>query len=95
MVAHKTNLYHEKLQQPVGTDEYSNFDQYSDPSDNNVMSMEGLVKFFADLQIDGESIDSLYLLYIMDTEELNVIKVSHCGRGISAIVNATSLSRLD
>lgn len=38
------------------------------------MNIEGLVKFFTDLNIDGESVDSLYLLYIMDTEELNWIR---------------------
>jgi hypothetical protein len=38
------------------------------------MNMEGLVKFFSDLNIDGERVESLYLLYIMDTEELDRIR---------------------
>ena len=40
------------------------------------MGMDGLVKFLADVGIDGEGVDSLYLLYIMETEQLNSIKSS-------------------
>lgn len=63
-----------KVQQPSIGDDASDFYKYADPNDSNVMNIEGLVKFFSDLNIDGESIESLYLLYIMDTEELNSIK---------------------
>lgn len=60
-----------KVNQPSDEGDNGDFYAYSDPSDSNVMNIEGLVKFFTDLNIDGESVDSLYLLYVMDTEELN------------------------
>lgn len=67
-----------QVQQPIDNEEKGSpeFSKYADPNDYNVMNIEGLVKFFTDLGIDGESVDSLYLLYIMDTEELNIIKQS-------------------
>ena len=40
------------------------------------MGIEGLVKFLTDIGIDGDGVESLYLLYIMDTEQLNSIKIS-------------------
>lgn len=59
------------VKQPSDGDDSVDFSKYADPNDSNVMNVEGLVNFFSDLGIDGESVDSLYLLYIMDTEELN------------------------
>lgn len=64
------------MQQPSSGDDETDFFKYSDPNDGSVMGIEGLVKFFTDLDIDGDGVDSLYLLYIMDTEQLNVIKSS-------------------
>jgi hypothetical protein len=64
-----------KVMMPCKGDE-DEFFTYSDPNDSSMMSLEGVVKFFQDLGIDGESVDSLYLLYIMDTEELQSIKMS-------------------
>jgi hypothetical protein len=63
-----------KVPHPIDDDNNGDFFAYSDPSDSNIMNMEGLVKFFSDLNIDGERVDSLYLLYIMDTEELDRIR---------------------
>lgn len=65
-----------KIKQPGNGDDDNDFSKYADPHDYNVMSIEGLVKFFSDLGIDGDGVESLYLLYIMDTEELNIIKYS-------------------
>lgn len=62
------------VKQPSDGDDSVDFSKYADPNDSNVMNVEGLVNFFSDLNIDGESVDSLYLLYIMDTEELNWIR---------------------
>lgn len=56
------------------SDDSVDFSKYADPNDSTVMNVEGLVNFLSDLKIDGESVDSLYLLYIMDTEELNIIR---------------------
>ena len=50
--------------------------EYADPNDPSVMGIEGLVKFLTDIGIDGDGVESLYLLYLMDTEQLNVIKIS-------------------
>lgn len=49
---------------------------YADEKDPSVMSIEGLVQFLTDIGIDGDGVESLYLLYIMDTEQLNSIKIS-------------------
>lgn len=40
------------------------------------MGMDGLIKFLSDVGIDGEGVESLYLLFIMNTEQLNSIKSS-------------------
>ena len=69
----KQTLY--KLAQP-SPDDFGNDNEYSDPDDPSKMSLEGIVKFFQDIGVDGESIDSLYLLYLMETEELDSIKMS-------------------
>ena len=62
-----------KTSKPNQMSDYGFFKKYEDEERPGQMSYEGLLEFLGDLEIDGQSDESLFLCYVMESKELGVV----------------------
>ena len=62
-----------KTSKPNQMSDYGFFKKYEDEERPGQMSYEGLREFLGDLEIDGQSDESLFLCYVMESKELGVV----------------------
>lgn len=50
------------------------FNKYADVDDDSIMSEEGTMKFFKDINVDAASMDTLVVAWMLKCEELGIIE---------------------